>query len=132
MNVSEADRALGAPIAVEEGINGCDFWTLPGMPTGNQLVALHSRLAYALLFKRGTPTTRGIKVGDSLNRLRHRYRGNLHRGRTASLGYADRRLFVTKHDHGTTYEIEFDVTSGSVAFISAGTRHVIETFGECA
>ncbi|HEX6688490.1 MAG TPA: hypothetical protein VF085_07475 [Solirubrobacterales bacterium] len=132
MDVAEADRALGSAISVEDGINDCAFWTLPGMPAGSQLIALRGRLSYAILFKRATATTRGVRVGDSLRRLRHRYRGRLHRGRTASLGYADQRLFTTTHDGEATYEIEFDIVKGRVAFVSAGTRHVIETFGECA
>lgn len=42
------------------------------------------------------------------------------------------RLFVTEHEGAAGYEIEFDIVHGRVAFISAATKHVIETFGECA
>lgn len=132
MNAFAAGRALGKPISVEDGINDCSFWTLPKRKVSGQLIALRGRLSYILLFKRGTATTRGVRVGDGLSRLRHRYRGKLHRGRTASLGYAEQRLFVTKHERATAYEIEFDIAHRRVAFISAGTKHVIETFGECA
>jgi hypothetical protein len=132
MDAEAAERALGNAISVEDGINGCSFWTLPGVGAGGQLIARQGRLSYILLFERGTATTRGIRVGDGLGRLRHRYRGKLHRGRTASLGYAQERLFVTRHEHGAAYEIEFDIVHGRVAFISAATKHVIETFGECA
>jgi hypothetical protein len=132
MDAAAAERALGEGISVEDGINDCSFWTLPGAGVSGQLIALHGRLSYILLFKRGTTTTRGVRVGDGINRLRHRYRGKLHRGRTASLGYAEQRLFVTERDGGATYEIEFDIVHGRVAFISAATKHVIETFGECA
>ena len=106
--------------------------TVPEVRAGSQLIALHGRLSYILLFKRGTATTRGIRVGDGLRRLRHHYRGKLHPGRTASLGYAEQRLFVTQHVGDATYEIEFDIVHRRVAFISAATKHVIETFGECA
>lgn len=132
MDSQAAERALGQAISVEEGINGCSFWTLPGTGTNGQLIARHGRLSYILLFKRGTATTRGIKVGDGLTRLHHRYRGKLHQGRTASLGYAEQRLFVTQREGGAAYEIEFDIVHERVAFISAATKHVIETFGECA
>jgi hypothetical protein len=132
MDQGAAERALGEGISVENGINGCSFWTVPGVRAGSQLTALHGRLSYIILFRRGTATTRGIRVGDGLLRLRHRYRGKLHPGRTASLGYAEQRLFVTQHDAGVAYEIEFDIVHGRVAFISAATKHVIETFGECA
>lgn len=132
MDAVAAERALGQPISVEDGINDCSFWTLPGAEASGQLIARQRRLSYILLFKRGAATTRGVRVGDGLNRLRRRYRGKLHRGRTASLGYAELRLFVTKHEHGVAYEIEFDIAHRRVAFISAGAKHVIETFGECA
>lgn len=132
MNAATAERALGSAISVEEGINGCAFWSVTGMDAGSQLLALHGSLAYALLFQRGTSTTREIEVGDSLSRLRHRYRSKLHGGRSASLSGAEKRLFVTKHEGDATYEIEFDIANDRVAFISAGTQHVIETFGECA
>lgn len=129
MDVDQAEAALGSSVEVESGINGCSFWKLAG---GAQAIALDARLAYVLLFERGTRTTRGIEVGDGLTRLRHRYRGQLHSGRSASLGAADLRLFASKHRGNTTYELEFDIVGGRVAIISAGTRHTIETFGECA
>jgi hypothetical protein len=132
MNAAQAERSLGAPIAVEDGINGCSFWTLPNQAPGTQLVAFGGRLGYILLFERGTATTRGVRVGDSIHRLRHRYRGKLHRGRSASLSGADRRLFATSRQGAATYELEFDLHAGRVAFISAATKHTIETFGECA
>lgn len=131
MNLRQAEGALGRAISVEPSINGCSFWTVPGS-RGIQLLALNGSLAYALIYERGVATTRGIKVGDGLDRLRRRYGGKLHRGRSASLSGADKRLFVSEHDGGTTYELEFDIANGRVAFISAATRHVIETFGECA
>jgi hypothetical protein len=132
MDAQAAEQALGRAISVEEGINGCSFWSLPGAGASGQLIARQGHLSYILLFKRGTATSRGIKVGDGLTRLRHRYRGKLHPDRTASLGYAEQRLFVTEHEGGAAYEIEFDIVHGRVAFISAATKHVIETFGECA
>jgi hypothetical protein len=132
MDVTEADRAIGSPISVEAGINGCSFWTVPRVRRGTQLIALRGRLAYALVYQRGTATTRAIRVGDGLTRLHHRYRGRLHGGRSASLSGADQRLFVSKRKGGAIYELEFDIVRSRVAFISAGTRHVIETFGECS
>jgi hypothetical protein len=129
MDVGQAEAALGSSVEVDPGINGCSFWTLPG---GAQATALGGRLAYILVFEPGTKTTRGIGVRDGLTRLRHRYRGHLHRGRSASLGAADLRLFANKRRGDTTYELEFDIVGGRVAFIGAGTRHTIETFGECA
>jgi hypothetical protein len=132
MKPAQASRALGARISVEDGIYSCTFWKIPGTRRGAQVIALKVRLAYVLLYERGIATTRGVKVGDSLSRLRRRYRGKLHRGRSASLSGADRRLFVSKHENGTTYELEFDIDGGHIAFISAATRHVLETFGECS
>jgi hypothetical protein len=132
MDAAQAERSLGAPIAVEDGINGCGFWTLPSQPPGTQLIAFDGRLGYVILFERGAATTRGVRVGDGIRRLRHRYRGKLHRGRSASLSGADRRLFVTARRGTARYELEFDLHRGRVAFISAATRHTIETFGECA
>jgi hypothetical protein len=129
MDRDRAEASLGAPIAEEPGINGCSFWDLPGGVTGT---SFHGRLGYILLAERGPRTTRGIEVGDGLTRLRHRYRGRLHGGRSGSLGAADLRLFTSDRTGGANYEIEFDVSGGKVAFISAGTRHTIETFGECA
>jgi hypothetical protein len=129
MDVDQAEAALGSPVLAEPGINDCTFWTFSG---GAQGIAFGGRLGYISLFRRGTKTTRGIEVGDDLTRLRHRYRGKLHKGRSASLGAADLRLFASSHHKGATYELEFDIVGGKVAFISAGTRHTIETFGECA
>jgi hypothetical protein len=129
MDVDQAEAALGSPVDAEPGINDCTFWTLPGDAQG---IAFGGRLGYISLFRRGTKTTRGIEVGDGLTRLRHRYRGRLHKGRSASLGAADLRLFASSRNGDATYELEFDIVHGKVAFISAGTRHTIETFGECA
>ena len=132
MDAAQAERSLGAPITVEDGINGCSFWTLRNQARGTQLIAFGGRLGYVLLYERGAATTRGVKVGDSVQRLRRRYRGKLHRGRSASLSAADRRLFATTHEGGAAYELEFDLNAGRIAFISAATKHTIETFGECA
>jgi hypothetical protein len=132
MTSTAAEAAAGQRISVEDGVYGCSFWSLPGAGSGDQLIARNGRLFYAILFKRGTATTRGIKIGDGLRRLRHRYRGKLRDGRTASLGYAEQHLFVTEHQGGAIYELEFDIVRGRIAFISAATKHVIETFGECA
>jgi hypothetical protein len=129
MDVDQAEAALGSPVGVDPGINGCTFWTLPG---GAQGIAFGGQLGYISLFRRGAKTSRGIEVGDGLTRLRHRYRGELHKGRSASLGAAHLRLFSSSRTGGATYELEFDIVHGKVAFISAGTRHTIETFGECA
>ena len=132
MDADAAEAALGRPIEDNPSINGCGFWEAGGLTNGVGLTTFEGRLGYALLYKRGPKTTRGIEVGDGLNRLRHRYRGRLHRGRSASLGAADLRLFSSEHVSGATYELEFDIVKGRVAFIGAGTRHTIETFGECA
>jgi cutinase len=132
MDVAQAESSLGAGIAVEEGINGCSFWTLPGQAPGTQLIAFDGRLGFVLLYARGPATTRGVKVGDGIDRLRHRYRGKLHPGRSASLSGATQRLFVTSRQGPAKYELEFDLYDGHVAFISAATKHTIETFGECA
>jgi len=129
MNIHQAEAALGDPIEVDPGINGCSFWTLPGDLSGT---AFGGRLGYILLSEPGPRTTRNIEVGDGLARLRHRYRGRLHKGRSASLGAADLRLFNSESGGGAVYELEFNIVGGKVAFISAGTRHTIETFGECA
>lgn len=129
MDVDQAEAALGSSVEVDPGINGCSFWTLPGGAGGT---AFGGRLGYILLSEPGPKTTRNIEVGDGLARLRHRYRGHLHKGRSASLGAADLRLFSSVRRGGATYELEFDILDGKVAFISAGTRHTIETFGECA
>jgi hypothetical protein len=132
MSPSQARVAAG-PIQVENGINSCSFWSISALKEpGYQLIAFSGRLSYILLFQRGVQTSRRIKVGDGLTRLRHRYRGKLHSGRSASLSGAEKRLFVTERRGGATYELEFDIYDGKVAFISAGTQHVIETFGECA
>jgi hypothetical protein len=120
MKPAQASRALGRRVSVEDGIYRCRFWQVPGVPRATQLIALNGRLATILVSQRGTATTRGVKVGDGLKRLRRRYRGRLHGGRSASLSGADRRLFASKRE------------KGRIAFINAGTRHVIETFGECA
>lgn len=132
MDPRQAGDALGAPVEVETGISTCSFWTVPGIKQGTQVIARQGRLAYILLYESGPRTTRGIQVGDGLNRLRHRYRGRLHSGRSASLAFADLRLFADEHRGGATYTLEFDIVHGKVALISAGTKHTIETFGECA
>lgn len=133
MNARQAGDALGKPVDVDAGINGCSFWDVPGLPQfGAHLTALDGRLGLILLSSPDVSTTRRIKVGDGVKRLRHRYRGELRRGRSASLGAADLRLFTDLHRNGATYTIEFDIIGGRIKFISAGTRHVIETFGECS
>jgi hypothetical protein len=133
MNPQQAGRALGSRIEVEDGVYECSFWTLPGLPSdGIQITALNGQLAYIIIYERGIATTRGVRVGDGLDRLRHRYRGKLHAGRTASLGGADQHLFASVSQQAAVYELEFDINNGRVSFISAATKHVIETFGECA
>lgn len=132
MDAHQASAALGTQVEVEPGISACSFWTLPGLPNGAQVIALHGRLAYAEIYRRGPKTTRGITVGDGINRLRHRYRGRLHGGRSGSLGAAQSRLFASEARGGATYELEFDIWHKRVSHISAGTRRIIETFGECA
>ncbi len=131
MNLHQADASLGIPIEVDPGtnVNGCSFWTLSG---GVQAIAFGGRLGYISLSEPGPKTTRDIEVGDGLARLRHRYRGRLHDGRSGSLAGPEMRLFDTARLGGATYELEFDISGGKVALISAGTRHTIETFGECA
>jgi hypothetical protein len=132
MDAQQASTALGAQVEVDPGINGCSFWSLPGLSKAAQMIAFHGRLGYAEIYRRGPRTTRGITVGDGINRLRHRYRGRLHGGRSGSLGAAESRLFATEHKGSATYELEFDIWHARVSHISAGTRGTIETFGECA
>jgi hypothetical protein len=132
MDAHQASAALGAQVEVDPGINDCSFWSLPSFSNGAQMIAFHGRLAYAEIYGRGPKTTRGITVGDGINRLRHRYRGRLHGGRSGSLGAADSRLFASEVRRGATYELEFDIWHARVSHISAGTRRTIETFGECA
>ena len=133
MSAAQAETASGLSVGVEESVGDCSFWTLPGLPLpAANLVALDGRFAYVLLFRRNVSTSRGIKVGDGLTRLRHRYRGKLYSGHSAALDAAEMRLFSSTRVGAATYEIEFDIDRGRVGYISAGTRHVIETFGECA
>jgi hypothetical protein len=132
MDARQAAAALGVNVEADPGINGCSFWPLPGLPNGAQMIAFHGRVAYAEIYRRGPKTTRGITVGDDIKRLRHRYRGRLHGGRSASLGAAETRLFASEVRGDVTYELEFDIWHARVAHIGAGTRRTIETFGECA
>lgn len=132
MDAQQASAALGAEVEVDPGVGGCSFWTVPGFATGAQMIALHGRLAYGEIYRRGPKTTRGITVGDGINRLRHRYRGRLHGGRSGSLGAAEARLFASEVRGDATYELEFDIWHKRVSHISAGTWRTIETFGECA
>jgi hypothetical protein len=129
MRVDQAESALSTPIEVAPSVGGCSFWTLPG---GVEGIAFGGRLAYIGVGRRGIKTTRGVEVGDGLVRLRHRYRGRLHGGRSGSLAGPVTRLFSTERRGDARYELEFDIDAGRVASISAGTRHTIETFGECA
>jgi hypothetical protein len=132
MDARQASAALGTQVELETGIGGCSFWTGQGLPDGAQMIALHGRLAFAEIYRRGPRTTRGITVGDGIARLRHRYRGRLHGGRSAFLGAEESLLFATEHIGGATYELQFDIWHAHVDNISAGTRRTIETFGECA
>jgi hypothetical protein len=129
MRVDQAESALGTPIEVAPSVGGCSFWTLPG---GAEGIAFGGRLAYIGVGRRGIKTTRGVEIGDGLTRLRHRYRGRLHGGRSGSLAGPAMRLFSTERRGDTRYELEFVIFKGRVSGISAGTRHTIETFGECA
>jgi hypothetical protein len=132
MYSEQAERVLGRPIEVEEGISDCSFWTVPGVRPGTQLIAFDGRLGYIDIYRRGPETTGGITVGDSAAALFHRYRGRLHRGRSAAEGIAGPRFFTSEHRDGATYTMEFDTYKGRVSAIYAATRHVIETFQECA
>jgi hypothetical protein len=133
MSPQQASRAAGTDVEAEQTTPPCSLWTVPGASlSGAQLIALHGQLSYILIYQRGLATTRRIKVGDGLKRLRHRYRGKLRHGHSASLSGASLRLFTDLHKDGTTYTIEFDIEKGHIAFISAGSRDVIETFGECS
>lgn len=55
---------------------------MPGLAGGAQVIARGGRLAYILFYESGPKTTRGIKVGDGLARLR----GHLHQGRSTASG----------------------------------------------
>jgi hypothetical protein len=132
MDLGQAEDALGAAIESEDGVNGCSFWTAAGVPAGVELIAFDGRLGYVGVFQRIFATTRGVRVGDGVIRLRHRYRGRLHAGRSASLAGPGQRLFVSEWIGGAIYELEFDLSKGRVVSMEASTRHTIETFGECA
>lgn len=128
---AQAQSSSGFAISTQAGVNGCAEWTLPGVISGTQLTALHGRLGLIAVYRRGTATTRGVRVGDSLARLRSHYRHRLRSGKSASLGAADQRLFSDRVSRGVVYTLEFDIYAGKVGYITAATRHTIETFGEC-
>jgi hypothetical protein len=131
MSRSQASAALGSPVDADPGAHGCSSWSVPAAPEGVSLTAFEGRLAVALLYQRGPRTTRGIQVGDGVKRLRRLYRGDLRRGKSGSLSGADLHLFTDEVKGDATFTIDFQIVKKRIAFISAGTRHVIETFGEC-
>ena len=132
MSAAQAGSTLHARVKVSRGVSGCSFWTVSGFAAQRgQLIAFGGRLSYAIIYGRGPSTTRRTRVGDTIAQLRHRYR-HLRHGKSGSLGAADERLFADQRSAGRTYTIEFDIVRGKVAFISAGSRRTIETFGECA
>jgi hypothetical protein len=118
-------------VTSEESVGGCAFWTIPALGAKGEMIARDGRLFYVEVFRRGIATTRGVQVGDSLSRLRRRYRKALHPGRSAALG-AEPPLFVTKTSGGTAFELQFEIDRGRVVGIAAATRHTLETFSECA
>lgn len=134
MDPEQASIALGAPLRIEPGINGCGWWTTPGARYRLQLLSLDGSRRLTLAFAYGSMrTTHGVKVGDTAKKLRRRYRHQLHRGTAPNyLGTADAFLFADRPRRGRTYTIMFAIDHGAVVGISAGVKRLVRGFGECA
>jgi len=132
MTLAEGTAAADLPVTSVPGINGCSEWRIQGLGTGLELVAFGGRLEYALAYSSAIATTRGVRVGDSVARLRRQYRGMLRQGRSGSLGGQQERVFSDERIGTRTFTLEFSLAAHRVSSIAAGSRHTIETFGECA
>lgn len=131
MTNAQASAVAGQSLAETPSVNSCTFWSLTGfLQPKSELVAFNGRLGYisTTYYK----TAAGIHVGSSLAALRRAYGTQLRTGQSGSVGSASMRLFYDERSRGTTYTMEFDLIGGTVSDITAGSRHTIETFGECA
>jgi hypothetical protein len=136
MTPEQASQAAGITFDVgAPDEHGCVDWPTPGLaPYSAQLLSFAGdrTLGLVLLMNRRVATTRGVRLGDSVRKLRRRYRHHLRHGSTASLGGGSEFLFYDRRRNGVTYTLEFGLYKGKVSAMTAATRHTIKTFGECA
>jgi hypothetical protein len=134
MTAGQATTALGDVVTRERG-PFCDSFRLPGDPNGIALVGTKRR--HITLFEAFTPkfrTTRGVRVGDTLGKLRNRY-GNKLRSVPAGndLSGAASYFGVTKRVGNRKFLLRFLLDEDDViSFMEAGLRKTVLGFGECA
>lgn len=135
MTVEQASTALGATIEPIPSAYGCVYWGLPGtLQYSAQLLASKGvKLDLIMVTGRGIMTTRGIRVGDSLRRLRQKYGRRL---AVAPKGYdlsaATKFYWIHSTMAGTKRVLRFGFYRGKVAGMTAGPQELVVRFGECA
>jgi len=132
--LEQASSELGDTLEAEPSVNGCVYFGLPG-PLRYSATLLASRgveLDLIIVGRRGIQTSRGIRVGDSLRRLRHKYRRRL---AVAPRGYDLSGATTFYWVHSTVnagYVLRFGLYRGRVTEMTAGRRALVVDFGECA
>lgn len=110
----------------------CSFWSWNDLPVNGAMVTATrgTRLDLINLYSRGLRTTRNVQVGDSLTRLRRRYKTL----RRSSHPYdkAQRYYAVRGSSRGRKTTLRFTVANQAITSIQLGTNDVIRTFYECA
>jgi hypothetical protein len=134
MTAEDMTTALGQPVTRQPGAYGCSTFTVPGIEEDAQLLAIRGpRLQLVMVYARGIPTTRDVRVGDSLRKLRGRYGSRLKPAAAGnSLSAADAYYSVTRRRGRATYVLRFTVFNSRVSFMDAGRRSDVLGFGECA
>lgn len=126
MTPNEAERAGRRAVAFGAEVNpGCAGDTFDPERYGLSTLTINGRIQELAVSQRGIATTRGIRVGDSVARLRRVYGSSLHRGPLTpglTRGYELR---------SGTNEIQFRITGQRVRAIATGTRPTIDRFEGC-
>lgn len=143
MTLAEAEDALGdKPISVYPSVNDCGFWAFPGLAPnplfGNsQAVAIGGKLT--LFFPPpSVAANSGIRVGDTLAKLRATYPGRLRSTRTGVGGYGrvdksvQAEYAVDQTAAGVRYTLDFAVDHHKVVWIAAGPWSWLKDWTECA
>lgn len=133
MTPRQASSALGSNVRVLSHTYTCGFWNTPGLPRGRlSLVSFGADERLTLAWPGpGLRTTRGIKVGDSLQKLHRRYR-HLKKESAEDLGVHDEDLFADQISKGKVYTLMFSIYQRKVTFMSAGLKDTVRNLGECA
>jgi hypothetical protein len=134
MTAEQATDAVGRAVLRERG-EFCDSFRIAGEPRGISLIGTKRRhITLMLVFNKRYETTRGIRIGDTLDDLRAAYGRKLRRVPAGNdLSGAASHFGVVKRAGGSRFLLRFALDDrDKVRFMEAGKRRTVLRFGECA